>query len=117
MGNTWNSALWGQTNQPGTIDTTAPFPELYIRNFLNDQGQLPNELTPLQWIEDQLFCTIQGQIQFTITKIASALYTPIVYVNAVPQYPTIDYILNAKIITFPQPGLNLNDLVTVKYAY
>ena len=117
MGTTWNNPLWGDQNQPGTVDNNPPFPELYIRNYLNDQGQLPNELTPLVWQEDQLICTVQGETQFTTTQVPSMLYSPIVYINAVPQYPTIDYILNARIITFPQPGLNLNDLVTVKYAY
>ena len=113
---TWNQPLWGDQNQPGMIDDQPLFPELYIRNFLNDLGQLPNELTPLKWVEDQLICTVQGQTQFTLTLLPSMLYSPIVYVNGTVKYPTIDYIVNSRIITFPNSGLNLNDLVTVKYA-
>jgi hypothetical protein len=111
---TWNIPIWGQPNQPGTIDNQPPFPELYIRNFLNDEGILASELTPLQRTVDT-FVVETGQLQFTLSKVPSQFSSPIVYWNNAPQYPTVNYIINSRTVTFPSNVLQAGDSLVVIY--
>lgn len=111
---TWNQPIWGGDAEPGTIDEAAPFPELYIRNFLNDEGILASELTPLQRVVDT-FTVEADQLQFTLSKVPSQFSSPIVYWNNVPQYPTVNYIINSRTITFPSDVLQTGDSLVVIY--
>jgi hypothetical protein len=111
---TWNIPLWGEQGQPGTVDDQPPFPELYIRNYLNDEGILASELTPLQRVVDKFVVEV-NQLQFTLSKVPSQFSSPIVYWNNAPQYPTANYILNSRTVTFPSGVLNVGDSVVVIY--
>jgi hypothetical protein len=112
---TWNQPVWGggTGTTPGTKASLPPFPELYLRNFLNDGGILPSELTPLQRVVDS-FTVAAGQIVFNLSKVSSQLFSPIVYWNSVPQYPTIDYSINNQTLYFSSG--KTGDEVVVIYA-
>ena len=96
------------------MSTQPPFPELYLRNYLNDEGVIPLELTPLVFTIQQ-FIVVGSQIDFTLTNLPDEKMAPIVYLNGVPQYPTVNYTINARIISFPEGVLISDDLITVKY--
>ncbi len=111
---TWNVPKWGQAGS-GTVASAAPFPELYIRNFVNDEGILPGEVTPLKRVVDS-FTVGVNQNMFVLSKVPSNLYSPIVYVNGVPNYPTVNYSINSRNLNFPSGVLQTNDVVKVIYA-
>lgn len=116
MGSTWNQPQWGGDSQPGTVDLQPPFPELYIRNYLNDLGDIPNESTPLKFTIDS-FTVQAGQIQFTLTNMPSTLYSPIIYWQGSAEFPTVNYTINARTVSFPENVLNTGDTIKVRYAY
>jgi len=111
---TYNTPLVGGGNQPGTIDNAVPFPELYIRNFVNDEGILPSEATPLQRVVD-MFTVQADQLQFTLSKVPGQEYSPIVYLNGAAQTPTVNYVINSRTVTFPADVLQTGDKVQVNY--
>lgn len=110
---TYNTPLWDQT-QAGTTDNAPPFPELYIRNYLNDEGILTSEKTPLQRRID-MYAVQPGQIQFILSRVPGQEYIPIVYLNGAPQTPTTNYTINSRTVTFPSDILNVGDKVKVIY--
>ena len=111
---TWNTPQWGKT-QPGTVATTPAFPELYLRNFLNDEGILPSEATPLQSVFDT-FTVVGGSHIFTLSKLPSQVSSPIVYRNGAPQTPSVNYLINSRTVTFPTGSLSNTDVIEVYYT-
>ena len=112
---TWNQPLWGDGNDVGTIDSRPTFPDLYIRNLMNDQGVPPNEIAPLRYIIDKLIGDGITNI-FTTTKSPSQLYAPLVYLNNVPQYQNTDYTINSGTITFAKGRVGNGTVVMVRYV-
>ena len=108
-------STWGGVT-PGVIAAIPPFPELYIRSYLNDEGILPSEMTPLQRVVD-IFTIAVGQNIVNLSMVPSQLFSPIVYRNSHPQYPTVDYIINSQTVTFPPGILQTGDILTGVYTH
>ena len=114
---TFNQPLF---NDPGgnlnTIDEQPSFPELYIREFLNDLGVLPLELTPLSF-QIETFIVIGTEVDFTVTQTPSKLFSPIVYLNGSPQYKDSQYTILDRVVSFPEGILVVGDIIKVRYVY
>jgi hypothetical protein len=109
---TFNDSVFNQSDV--TDPAQSPFPELYIRNFLNDQGNIPLELTPLAFTIE-IFSAILNQTDFILSQNPSLLYSPIVYLNGSPIYLSKDYTINAQTISLS--STNPGDVLTVRYSY
>lgn len=103
----FNSSVSSSSAQPS-------FPELYIRNFLNDLGETPLELTPLAFTVE-IFTAILSQVDFTLSHIPTQLFSPTVYLNGSPLYKDKNYTINAQTISIPV--LTVGDIITVRYVY
>lgn len=111
---TFNQPLF---NQPEAISRPQQsFPELYIRNFLNDLGEIPLELTPLTFLIET-FTVVANQTDFNLSHNPTALFSPVVYLNGTPLYKDKDYTINSSLISIPLASLNVGDILTVRYVY
>ncbi len=93
---------------------TPQFPETYLRNYIDDEGQCEAS-DGFSLIVDTFNIIVAGSYQLLLSQAPSAVFQAFVYLNNKLQYIDEIYTINSRNITFPMSLLQIGDTVICKY--
>lgn len=103
-----------QWNQPRPFNNTQqPYPSIYLRNYINDEGQTPGDASVN--MQADRFTAAAGQLLFNLSMAPNNLYPVFVYQNQKLKNPLVDYNQNVRTIQFAAGVVQTGDSIEFFY--